>query len=187
MSILAELFEFLSRPEKILAAARAGADPDLRRADRAEPRLGRRALHLHAFLTGRRCAPRHFRLLSRQRRRAGRATARSSPRRRKSASRARSTTRLSRATRCATAWRRPASTLRDVDHVVFYEKPFLKFERLLETYLAFAPRGFASFRMAMPLWIKRKAVPEDRCSTMNCAASRPTSTGTSKLLSPNII
>src|SRR6202011_4367425 len=43
-----------------------------------------------------------------------------------------------------------------VDHVVFYDKPFLKFERLLETYLAFAPRGFRSFRMAIPLWLKEK-------------------------------
>jgi carbamoyltransferase len=43
-----------------------------------------------------------------------------------------------------------------VDHVVFYDKPFLKFERLLETYLAFAPRGFLSFRMAMPIWLKEK-------------------------------
>jgi carbamoyltransferase len=43
-----------------------------------------------------------------------------------------------------------------VDHVAFYDKPFLKFERLLETYLAFAPRGFRSFRMAMPLWLKEK-------------------------------
>ncbi|MFQ5626745.1 MAG: carbamoyltransferase, partial [Methyloligellaceae bacterium] len=43
-----------------------------------------------------------------------------------------------------------------VDHVVFFEKPFLKFERLLETYLANAPRGFASFRAAMPVWIKQK-------------------------------
>lgn len=47
-------------------------------------------------------------------------------------------------------------SLADVDHVVFYEKPFLKFERLLETYLATAPRGFNSFRMAMPVWIKDK-------------------------------
>src|SRR6185436_18119201 len=39
----------------------------------------------------------------------------------------------------------------DIDFVTFYEKPFLKFERLLETYLAFAPRGFASFRRAIPL------------------------------------
>jgi carbamoyltransferase len=46
--------------------------------------------------------------------------------------------------------------LDDVDHVVFYDKPFLKFERLLETYLAFAPRGFRSFRMAIPLWLKEK-------------------------------
>ena len=46
--------------------------------------------------------------------------------------------------------------LRDVDYVVFYDKPFLKFERLLETYLAFAPRGFSSFRAAIPLWLKEK-------------------------------
>jgi carbamoyltransferase len=44
----------------------------------------------------------------------------------------------------------------EVDYVAFYDKPFLKFERLLETYLAFAPRGFRSFRMAMPLWLKEK-------------------------------
>ena len=49
-----------------------------------------------------------------------------------------------------------AIKLGDVDYVAFYDKPFLKFERLLETYLAFAPRGFNSFRMAMPLWLKEK-------------------------------
>ena len=43
-----------------------------------------------------------------------------------------------------------------IDNVVFYEKPFLKFERLLETYLAFAPKGFTSFTKSMPLWIKEK-------------------------------
>ncbi len=47
-------------------------------------------------------------------------------------------------------------TLDDVDHVVFYEKPFPKFERLLESYFATAPRGFESFRMAIPIWIKEK-------------------------------
>ena len=47
-------------------------------------------------------------------------------------------------------------SLAEVDHVVFYDKPFLKFERLLETYLAFAPRGFASFSMAVPLWLREK-------------------------------
>ena len=46
--------------------------------------------------------------------------------------------------------------LEAVDYVAFYDKPFLKFERLLETYLAFAPRGFRSFGMAIPLWIKEK-------------------------------
>jgi carbamoyltransferase len=46
--------------------------------------------------------------------------------------------------------------LEQVDHVAFYDKPFLKFERLLETYLAFAPRGFTSFRMAVPVWLKEK-------------------------------
>src|SRR5690606_1416589 len=44
----------------------------------------------------------------------------------------------------------------DIDHVVFYDKPFVKFERLLETYLAFAPRGFVSFSKSMPLWLKDK-------------------------------
>ncbi len=51
--------------------------------------------------------------------------------------------------------------LHDIDFVVFYDKPFLKFERLLETYLAFAPRGFNSFRMSMPIWIKEKLFQKD--------------------------
>ena len=46
--------------------------------------------------------------------------------------------------------------LNDVDHIVFFEKPFIKFERLLETYLAFAPYGFQSFRASMPIWLKDK-------------------------------
>ncbi len=46
--------------------------------------------------------------------------------------------------------------LAEVDHIVFYDKPFLKFERLLETYLAFAPRGFSSFSKAIPLWLREK-------------------------------
>jgi carbamoyltransferase len=46
--------------------------------------------------------------------------------------------------------------LSEVDQIVFFEKPFLKFERLLETYVAFAPKGFFSFAKAMPLWIKEK-------------------------------
>ena len=47
-------------------------------------------------------------------------------------------------------------TAADLDHVVYYEKPFIKFERLIETYVALAPRGFASFLKAMPLWLKEK-------------------------------
>ncbi len=45
---------------------------------------------------------------------------------------------------------------RDLDYVVFYDKPFIKFERLLETYVSYAPKGWASFLMAMPLWLKQK-------------------------------
>lgn len=51
---------------------------------------------------------------------------------------------------------RAGLTLDDIDHVIFYEKPFLKLERLLETYVAFAPRGFRSFRKAIPVWAKEK-------------------------------
>jgi carbamoyltransferase len=46
--------------------------------------------------------------------------------------------------------------LNDIDHIVFYEKPFLKFERLLETYVGFSPSGFKSFSMSMPLWLSEK-------------------------------
>ncbi len=46
--------------------------------------------------------------------------------------------------------------LSDVDQIIFFEKPFLKFERLLETYVAFAPKGFKSFCMAMPVWLRDK-------------------------------
>ena len=46
--------------------------------------------------------------------------------------------------------------LDQIDYVVFFEKPFLKFERLLETYLAFAPNGFQSFSAAMPIWLREK-------------------------------
>ncbi len=46
--------------------------------------------------------------------------------------------------------------LSEIDHIVFFEKPFLKFERLLETYLAFAPSGFQSFSLSMPIWLREK-------------------------------
>src|SRR5210317_522742 len=46
--------------------------------------------------------------------------------------------------------------LRDLEQIVFYDKPLVKFERLLETYLSYAPRGFRSFLAAMPVWLKEK-------------------------------
>src|SRR5690606_39685296 len=46
--------------------------------------------------------------------------------------------------------------IEEIDQIAFYDKPFLKFERLLETYYAYAPKGFKSFAMAMPLWLKEK-------------------------------
>ena len=46
--------------------------------------------------------------------------------------------------------------LSEVDYIVFFEKPFLKFERLLETYMAFAPKGFKSFSLSMPIWLREK-------------------------------
>ena len=51
--------------------------------------------------------------------------------------------------------------LGDIDAIVFYEKPFLKFERLLETYIGFAPRGFASFAASMPIWLREKLFQKD--------------------------
>jgi carbamoyltransferase len=52
-------------------------------------------------------------------------------------------------------------TFEQIDFIAFYDKPFLKFERLLETYLAFAPQGFKSFRMAIPLWLREKLFLKD--------------------------
>ena len=46
--------------------------------------------------------------------------------------------------------------LNEINYIAFYEKPFLKFERLLETYVAFAPKGFTSFSMSMPIWLREK-------------------------------
>src|ERR687897_2533576 len=64
--------------------------------------------------------------------------------------------------------------LDQVDHIAFYDKPFLKFERLLETYLAFAPKGFTSFRMALPVWLKEKLFQKRllRDHLMECGAGK---------------
>jgi carbamoyltransferase len=52
-------------------------------------------------------------------------------------------------------------TLNQVSYIAFYDKPFLKFERILETYIAFAPKGLQSFRMAMPVWLREKLFLKD--------------------------
>jgi len=53
-------------------------------------------------------------------------------------------------------------SVRDLKHVVFYDKPMVKFERLLETYLAYAPKGIRSYLMAMPVWMKEKLLLKQR-------------------------
>ncbi|HWS25735.1 MAG TPA: carbamoyltransferase N-terminal domain-containing protein, partial [Xanthomonadales bacterium] len=68
-------------------------------------------------------------------------------------------------------------SLADVDHVVFFEKPFLKFERLLETYLAFAPRGFASFATAMPIWLRDKLFQKKLIADELAAIAADTASG----------
>ena len=52
--------------------------------------------------------------------------------------------------------------LEQIDYVAFYDKPFLKFERLLETYVAFAPKGFKQFSVAMPIWLREKLFLKDQ-------------------------
>jgi carbamoyltransferase len=64
--------------------------------------------------------------------------------------------RASRRTPCATCLAEGGIGLRDVDYVVFYDKPLVKFERLIETYLAYAPKGLRSFLSSMPVWLKEK-------------------------------
>lgn len=65
--------------------------------------------------------------------------------------------------RCAIAYclLEAGVALTNVDYIAFYDKPLLKFDRLLETYLAYAPKGFRSFRMAMPVWLKEKLFLKD--------------------------
>ena len=63
-------------------------------------------------------------------------------------------------------------TLADVDGVVFYDKPWLKFERLLESYLANAPRGFKSFLAAMPIWLRKVDFPQRRQLAVPAAPRR---------------
>ena len=66
--------------------------------------------------------------------------------------------------------------------VVFYDKPWMKFERMLETYLGFAPRGLGSFLTAMPLWLKEKLNLQARCSSANSPRSADASSKLPPLL-----
>ena len=83
-------------------------------------------------------------------------TAASSPQLRRSGSPESNTTRRFPLTRSPIACVKAGCRRPSLDYVAFYDKPLTKFERLLETYLAYAPRGFRSFRLAMPLWLKDK-------------------------------
>ena len=83
--------------------------------------------------------------------------------RRRSASRARSTTRAFPRHAIDYCLEDCGCGLKRFRRVAFYDKPFLKFERLLETYLAFAPRGFQSFRTAMPVWLREKLFQKNAC------------------------
>src|SRR5437867_7925458 len=74
-------------------------------------------------------------------------------------------------------------SLTDLRYVVFYDKPVLKFDRLLETYLSFAPKGLRSFVMAMPLWLKEKLFLKNLLEKELCAVME----GTSKKLLPEIL
>ena len=126
--------------------------------DRAEQGIGDRAVHLHPVLSAAwRCASSEFRPSTTTARRRssmdGEIVAAAQEER---FTRKKHDARFP-ANAVALLPRRGAgSSSSEVDHVVFYDKPFLKFERLLETYLAFAPRGFRSFRMALPVWLKEK-------------------------------
>ena len=144
--------------------------------------LGRGAVHLHAVLRAAPCGSSASRPSTTTAPPPWSTTARSSRRRRRSASPARSTTPASPSTPSRYCLEAGGIDLGGIDHVVFYDKPFLKFERLLETYLAFAPRGFRSFRMAMPVWLQeklfQKGVLRDELARMPAADS----TGTSRLL-----
>ena len=99
---------------------------------------------------------RYFGVLSRQRSSLGQGWGRRRCPRRRSASRARSTIRVFQNAAVAyclkQAWLKPDQ----LNYVAFYDKPMLKFERLLETYIAFAPSGFRSFSMAIPVWLREK-------------------------------
>ena len=145
MDFLAELWRFMRVRKKFWLLPILIMMVRVRRPAGADQGLGGRAVHLHAVLVDADARPRHLGLLSRQRRRAGRGR----PHRRRRAGGALHPQEARSAFpehAIAYCLEEGGVKLDELDHVVFYDKPFLKFERLLETYIAFAPRGFRSFR-----------------------------------------
>ena len=158
MTFVAELWQFMRARKKYWLLPIILHDGAVRRPDRADPGHRGRAVHLHDLLIGSGCVrilgisafyhDSAAALVERRRdrrRRPGRALHPQEAR-----------CRLSPRMRSRYCLAEAGIGLDQIDHVAFYDKPFLKFERLLETYLAFAPKGFRSFRMAMPLWLKEK-------------------------------
>ena len=143
MSFLAELWRFMRARKKFWLLPILADDGPVRRPARADPGLRRRAVHLHAVLS----AP--MRILGISAFYHDSAAALVDDGRIVAAAQEERFTRKKHDARfpahavALLPRARPASRSSDVDHVAFYDKPFLKFERLLETYLAFAPRGFA--------------------------------------------
>ena len=172
--VFAEFWEFLRQEKKywlvpIVIVRR------VRPADGVRPVERRGAVHLHAVL----CRPAFSasRPTTTIRRPVSSRTAGSWPPRRKSASRARSTTRAFRRTRSRTACARRASP-RELDLVGFYEKPLVKFERLLETYVGLRAARLRSYLMAMPLWLSDKLWMADDITSSSTATGESCSATT---------
>jgi carbamoyltransferase len=151
---LARIAGFSAHRQKVLAFAGVRRDGSFRRADRTDERLGCRALHLHSVLV-------FMRVLGVSAFYHDSAAALVDDGRIVAAAQEERFTRR----KFDAAYPRLAIDyclneagigLKDLDYVVFYDKPFIKFERLLETYLTFSPRGFTSFRTALPLWLREK-------------------------------
>ena len=155
MDFLAELWRFMRVREEVLVAADPCDDAGVRRLGHTRQRLGGRAFHLHAFLGV------TMRVLGISAFYHDSAAALVDDGRIVAAAQEERFTRKKHDpsfphNAIAYCIEEAKIKLDDLDHVVFYDKPFLKFERLMETYIASAPRGFRSFKMAIPLWLREK-------------------------------
>ena len=169
LSFLREFWIFLRVRKKFWLLPVYRHDGHLRRPDRADARArpSRRSSTRCSERGRRECASSESRRSITTARPRWSRTAASSRRRRRSASPARSTIPAFPHTPSPIAWTTAGVELDDVDHVVFYDKPFLKFERLLETYLASRRAGFRLLPHGDAALAAGEAVPEERC----CATS----------------